>query len=471
MAVTPFNYLGRNPIAMCIVDNTNLCASGWGKEVSINLSDQLIFKITTKGFDLYIDSDEDALLQTLALNPTYTHAVMIASGTGLKLNENIFKAIERLCEREFSIAGHILDRKEEYYELHHQFYVVNLTDYKLMGRPEVGKEQDEAHTKLAPIRSADNIHDDYVPLWIKQGTEFQQYQKKKHGWHILTTALEYGKPIIDIGEEIRGVKKYFYYEHDHVFIKEMPELYYHMFFGANFVPACNSDTMLQQINFEGPIEQYISVGTGYNWIRNLELIGYTQDTSVIFTDVNPNCLAFMKAMMEDWDGIDYGSFYKQFMLSKMPNGPIEITDSYCDNAQQQWLNFKLLFDDWNAVWSRIKQLTYRYIPVNYTALYNLHFVDPNKVTLFNVSDLFNYSPFTFTTSLKYRIACENRLISQVKEKNPLIKLLFTSRASEGFNKDAVKFYGSAGEFELTDINSLKAPPWHQHDWASPRMLG
>lgn len=471
MAVTQFHYQGQRSIAMCIVDNTDIAATGWGREISVNLSDQLIFKISSKCYDIYIDSNEDALLQTLASKEEYTHAVMIASGTSLKLNENLFSAVEKLCKTEFAIAGHIIDRNDAYYELHHQFYIVNLKNYRQIGFPALGKASNELHTQIEPIRSIENVHDDYVPLWIKQGSIPKQYQKKMHGWQILSRALEHNMTVIDIGQNIRDVKKYFYYEHDHVFVKELPELYHHMFFGANFVPAWNSDAIPETINFQGPVEHYVTVGTGYNWIKNLETLGYTKDTVVTFTDVNPNCLAFMKAMMEDWDGNDYGTFYKDFIVPLLPVGPVQIPERYYSSAQLQWTDFKSKFNDWDTVWSKIKQLKYQYIAVNYTALYNLDFIDVTKHTFFNVSDLFNYTPFAFTASLKYRIACENRLIMQVKNKNPNITLMFTARAADGFRTNAIQFLGPAKDFELTDINSLKTPPWHIADWFSPRMLG
>jgi len=419
MAIMKFKVRNQSPIVICIVDNHHICQSGWAREVSVNLSDQMVYKFAGSKHDVFIDSDEDALLKEASLC-NYTHAVIIASGTSFKLNDKIFNAIEEKCNTDFALAGHILDRKESYYELHHQFYIVRLSDYRELNCPLVGKESDTPHTKIEPYRSTENVHDDYVPLWIKQGHTVKQYAKLMHGWNLITEFLNRDKVIVDIGTNIRDV-------------------------------------------------QYITTGIGVNWIKNLERFGFKEDTTVTFTDVNPNCLQFMKKMVTDWDGTDYGLLYKEFIEPLVPNGPIRTTDSYYNLAQEQWVSFKSQFSNWDTLWNNIKRLKYNFVLINFTASYNLDWIDCNKSTFMNVSDLFNYTPFVFNTSLKYRIACENRLIESVKEKDPNIHLLFSSRAASGFNGPS-HYYGKVSTFELTDINKLNAPPWHTNDWKSLRIL-
>jgi hypothetical protein len=461
-----FNNSNNGSIAICIVDNTNRCQSGWAKEISINLTDQLIYKFST--FDIYIDSNEDSLLKQVQHN--YTHAVMIASGTSLKLNDKIFNAIEDLCQQDFFIAGHILDRKSSYYELHHQFYIVNLKDYIDIGSPPIGFEEDVAHSQVEPIRSQENVHDDYVPLWIKQGSKTKEYVKKMHGWNILSTALINNKTIIDIGPRIRESKLYLYYEYDHVFLRELPTLYQNQFFAETFVPGWNSDHLLDSIDFNGPVEQYVTLGTGFNWIKNLTLVGYNKDTKVIFTDVNVNCLQFMENMITKWNGEDYTAFYRDFIKSKIPNGPLQLDEVYLDSVNTQWEKFKNSFEDWHSTWSSIRELNYQFIPINYTASYNLDWLESNKKTLMNFSDLFTYTPTAFLLSLKYRIACENKLFLKLKEKDPNITVMLTARVSDGFKNSASRYFGRIEDIDLTDINDLKRPPWHIYDWNTLREL-
>ena len=58
-----FNVVKQNPILFCIVDNLDLCLSGWAREININLTDFLIHRCIIKGYDVYIGKDQNALLK------------------------------------------------------------------------------------------------------------------------------------------------------------------------------------------------------------------------------------------------------------------------------------------------------------------------------------------------------------------------------------------------------------------------
>jgi len=463
-----FSVSKKKPIVFCIIDNTNNCQTNWAKEISINLTDQFIFKCHER-FDILIGESED-LLAKMAVYEEYKYAVFISTGTSLKMNDKLFESVEKLCSTDFSLAGHILDRKEYYYELHHQFYILNLYDYSDIDMPEMGYEQDEYHDQIEPIRSEENVHDDYVPLWIKTGKNKKTYVGKKHGWNLISKLLLKEKKIIDLGD-IRNYKKYLYYEHDHVFLKEVADLYYYQFFGSNFVPSHNSDSLLDNINCQGPIEQYITTGTGFNWINNLNILGTTNKTKVVITDVNPQCLQFMSLMISQWSGENYGEFYKSFINKNFPSGPIHIPEEYYIQSNILWEKFKSKFYDWDMTWNRIKNLQYGFILINYLGTYNLDWVDNTANTFYNVSDVFNYTPLSYTSSLKYRIAAENRLIYKLQEKNPEIFLSFSARAADGFCDKSTQVYKDrVCKFNLTDINILNKPKWHSKDWTSPIIL-
>ena len=472
-----FNAIHKKKVAWCIVDNLDSCQSGWAREVAINLTDYMIYKCITYGYDVYVSKDEDALLREVQVD--YSHAVVVSSGTSFKLSDRIFGAVDRLCEQDFFVAGHILDREKSYYnnayyELHHQFYVVNLDQYKELGSPDIGKEIPGSYTQIKPIRSEEFLHNDQqIPARIEPGVNFKEYDHRCHGWNILSTALYNDKKLIDLGSDVRDNKKYIYYEHDHVFLKESTNLYYNQFFCMGFITAWNSDHINTAIPFTGPVGQYITVGTGVNWIRNLEIVGFTESTKVVFTDNNIACLKFMKAMVTEWDGKDYASFYASKM-DILPNNTFFDMNAYIQATAKEWNAFVASFDDWNDTWSRIKQLTYDFVHIDYTATYNLDWITPNKNTLMNLSDLFNHVPYVATQSLKYRIACENRLLNKITQIDPNIVLMVTSRSANGFHPTQDRMMvGKVSEFDLTDINALRRPTWHDVDWVhtGSRLIG
>jgi hypothetical protein len=477
--VTKFNVQKKKSIVCCIVDNLDLYTSGWAKEISKNLSDFMIRGFNNNGFDIYIGKNEDDLLRSAA-EDNYSHAVMIASGTSFGLSDRIYNAIDNMCTQDFFIAGHILDRhdhsyyKNACYELHHQFYIVNLNEYRELDFPLIGNEEWVSYTQKDPIRSLECLYNnDEVPVWIKPGIEEKTFDVKLHGWNILNQGWLHNKVMIDLGSTIRNNKKYIYYEHDHVFTREVSYLYYNSFFCHNVFAPFNSDSLTNNFNFEGPIDQYVTVGIGLFWIKNLERIGFTDSTKVIFTDINFNCLRFMRKMVDEWDGVDYVSFYQDYAATQ-PNESWFNVHQHTDAWNTEWKNFQSLFDDWAGTWVKIKQLTYHYELIDYTSVYNFDWIDSGKKTLINLSDLFNHVPFVTTHPLKYRIGCENRLLDKLTKKDPNMLVLLTSRAAEGFFKHNITHeIKEVKNFELTDINELKTPPWHADEWrnAGSRPLG
>lgn len=464
--VTKFYNNKQNTTVWCVVDNRELYQSGWATEIAINFSDFMLQRLSKRNIDVYISKDENELLK-IAASEGYKHAVVVALGTSFKLSDRIFDAVEDLCKTDFFIAGHILDRGDWYYELHHQFYIVNLAEYKTLDCPLLDQGNwavESLHEQVIPERSNDtDYHDKQICSWIKQGVETKTYSRKMHGWNIISLALNNNKTIIDLGLAIRNNKQYFYYEHDHVFTKEISNMYYNQFFCIHFIAAWNSDYINKHIGFQGPVEQYVTVGTGYNWIRNLHIVGFNKDTKVVFTDNNLNVLKFMKSMVTEWDGQNYAEFYRS-KLDIIPNKTYIDIDEYVQSTSKQWQEFIELFEDWEELWNRIKELKFEFVLIDYAASCDLSWLEANKKTLMNLSDLYNHVPYVGTTPLKYRIGCENRLLTTIKEIDPAINIMTTSRAAVGFYNGSLNMIGRVDQFEIIDLNKLNAPPWHTESW-------
>ena len=272
---------------------------------------------------------------------------------------------------------------------------------------------------------------------------------------------------IDIGD-IRNAKTYLYYEYEHVFLKELSNIYHNQFFANNFFAAWNSDELRTSIPIMGPVQQYVTVGIGLNWVKNLVIMGYTEDTTVIFTDINCNCIMYMQKMIELWDGVNYIDFYKQ-NCHIIPNDK-SIPDSYYAQIDLDFKQFTNTFDNWTEVWDNIKKLNFKYILTNYMANYDFDWLETDRTTVVNLSDLFTHSPYVFLHSLKYRIHCENKLFNMLVAKDPNINLMLTSRASDGF-VDNNTMIGKVKDFNLTNIEDMKCPPWHTNDWTTMKQLG
>jgi len=468
--VMKFKTDKKKSIVCCVLDIIDNCKSVDARGVCINLTDYLIHRFDKHGYDIFISKDEDELLKASAY-AGYSYAVIISAGTSLGLSDRLFSALDNLCKEEFFIAGHILDRgghsyyKNACFELHQQFYIVNLEDYRNLNCPVVGNEEWVEYQQLAPVRSDECLYgDEEIPVWMHKGTELKTYSVKLHGWNILNIGLEHDKILLTLPEQIRASKKYLYYEYDHVFLKEVAQIKQNHFFGMNFFAGWNSDSLKDDIPFEGPVEQYITVGIGFNWVKNLQMIEFTDNTKIVFTDINYNCLMFMKTMVEEWDGKNYADFYWEHK-PMLPNNPPYISDRYKEQIAEKWEEFLTTIDDWDALWNKVKSLSYDYVLIDYTAAFTFDWLETGRKTLLNLSDLYNHSPFIASTSLKYRITCENSLFQKLRNRDPNVTVMLTSRAADGFWKIQNKqTFDKVSNFVYTDIKELKAPAWHIDDW-------
>lgn len=349
MNVIEFNPKWRTNIAFCLVDNTRSYTSGI-RELIKNQTDGVLSNVYNKGYPVYQWIDEDALVKHVA-GLGYTHAVVVSTGTEFTNGSKFFEAIEELVEIDFLVAGHILDRKDAYYELHHQCYVVNLFHYNMLGQPTIGKQElGSTHIQVSPYRTTNNYHDDYTPRAVVAGTEVKDYSHKCHGWNILRTAFDNNIPVVVFNDSIRDNKIHFYPESPKDFYKQLSWAYHRLTYCQNtFVHTSNTETISL------PVKQYKQIVTPASgvWFTDYLAPGAT----VIMYDYNQSSLDYWK------------KYYPEFKFV------------LCD-----------LLGEGNLV----------------------DYIDTTvSDTLINLSNIFNYEGTVFFYSLEYRKYKEQELIDNI----------------------------------------------------------
>ncbi len=121
-----------------MVDNTRYYQPDI-KTLIKNQADSVLANVYNKGYKVLQWTDEDLLLNAAA-NTDSKYALVFSTGTEFINGSEFFNRIESIVEHDFFIAGHVLDRGDAYYELHHQCYLVNLEYYRKLGRPSVGQK-------------------------------------------------------------------------------------------------------------------------------------------------------------------------------------------------------------------------------------------------------------------------------------------------------------------------------------------
>lgn len=145
------------------------------------------------------------------------HILFMAAGCRITEDNVITDIIKEIDNNpNYLCAAHILDwtNKDRWYELHHQFVMINISVWNDIGRPKFGEWTD--HKKELPVieRSVENFHDDYTPLWIKDSGERRVQRYSHPGWNFIDQGLRCGCDIINWNELIRSKRTFYYPETD-----------------------------------------------------------------------------------------------------------------------------------------------------------------------------------------------------------------------------------------------------------------
>ena len=406
MNVIKFNPRYESKIAFCCVDTIHTYTSQWTREIMKNISDYNISNISDKGYTVFVSQYEDKMLSDVS-DLGFTHAVVYSTGTEFINGEECFTAFKSLCEKDFFLAGHILDRKDAYYELHSQCYVVNLTRYNEFRKPTVGKQQlGKSHKQVEPLRSTDNIHDDYTPTWIRSGNTVKDYMHQAHGWNILKTAFDNKVEVLVFDSSIRDNKKHYYPESPEDFKQHSQWLYYRQTVCQNnFIHTTSNE--------------------------------YPPDLKEKFTQV------FSPAS---------GSWWKDYLAE----GPVDVVlYDYNQRALDYWKEHAPAFDN----------VTYQFVLLDLLSIevdVSLY-LKKNKKTLINLSNIFCYEGTSAFAPLTHRLYMENHLIKNIQMHFPDCYLYFCGRTATGFID--LKYLGLAKDFETYELFQLTVPSWHQAgDW-------
>jgi hypothetical protein len=459
----------QDHIVFCILDNTHTYSNAWHRELIKNITDFCLQNITIQGYTVLEGVDEDELLRTAA-KTSARHAVVLAAGTEFITHYVFFDLLNDLIKKQdFFILGHVLDRKDCYYELHQQCYVINLDHYKQLGQPEIGQQaMFSSHAEYCPDRSQENYHNDHTPKWVKSGTGVAVYQHKAHGWNILSRAFKHNLTVLVFDEAFRSAKKHYYPEWESSFLQEINYAYARSNFCAGLaVYPINSEQM--KFDVPGPLRQLIVPASGLGWIEHLVNIGYDHQTVVKFFDYSPPTLEYLRAVI-DWDGEDYPAFFREFMDHKygyLKNGSSII---YCgpQDIESEWTKFSSQFD-WPTLWADISsKVRFEFHLVNLLdATDSLDWIDcVDGISMINVSNIFNYIGTATFYSMKQRVHAERALFDRLKAKLPNIYVQVSRFAADGFVAQDHTIR-PASEFTLVNLSELNTPTWHtQGDWTS-----
>lgn len=231
------------------------------------------------------------------------YAVVIQEGIFFfdHIDNNFLKSvIENI--NDYVLIGHVLDKKERYYHLHQQQFILDVENWRSINKPSFNCQSGSV---INIERSQDNFHDDYTPTWIKQTQGSTSYNKLKFGGYVISELLKNDLKIRPFNTNERHVKKFVYYDTQEQ-VSHM--LSYERLHEKSFYYP--RTTRSSQKRFIQPSSHYISVANAVESLYKIKDV-YKDITSINFYDVSITALIFTEHFIKNFKG-DYKNFVKEF---------------------------------------------------------------------------------------------------------------------------------------------------------------
>jgi hypothetical protein len=274
---------------------------------------------------------------------------------------------------DYSLIGHILDKKDEYYEIHNQCFILNVEDWKSVGCPEYITSGEQICINVD--RSEDNFHDYHTPLAVTKGSGTKTYKKIKAGGLIISRLLEKNLKIRPWSEEERKHKFYLYND---LTLK----------FGSYLRIECSFDDTIFNCTNE-PIMQFNlpnikRIITPANGLQAIQILDKCPNAEVVeFRDISQPALNFTKKVLEEYHGKDY----EQLCFSS--GYPLQVNDAEAIKKSEK--------DFLEGLIEPFVEMEFRFLELNFRYF---------KESFFEIEDLINRingnTLYAFSNILSYR---------------------------------------------------------------------
>jgi hypothetical protein len=162
----------------------------------------------------------------------------------------------------------------------------------------------ETRTKHpAPIRSDQNLHDDYTPLWVKPSpTKEIEYTTTDFSQGLIARQLLNNQPIVNWNNAARDLK-FFLYDSP----LDLTKFQEYNNIAENQLWVFNNEPIVV-VNQS----KLVSPGSGLSWILNIVAPATTE---IQIVDISHVQIKFCQTVWDNWNGDKYGEFVWNFITS------------------------------------------------------------------------------------------------------------------------------------------------------------
>jgi hypothetical protein len=293
------------------------------------------------------------------------------SGTVFKNINEFLKQIDNYPHQ--GLIGHIIDplTENEYFSLHPQCFLLDLNKFS-----DDCFDNGEIDT-YDIIRSNDNIHHNYTPLWIRAGENKIKMNQTKFGQKLIAQQLNNKSIVSNWHQKLRDNKIYLYRAEIYDSWVALQQEY------INIAEQQLWITNNQDLSFNDTTH-LISPASGLFWIMSAVTRSIDKITLV---DISKPQIELARSLIDTWDGINYSEFVFNFVKHgklkhlqfDQPVTPLEQLqlqkkEHFCqrvDNIFQQQLKMHDLTDiEFQESWKKIKNIQINIINDNIVSQIN-----------------------------------------------------------------------------------------------------
>ena len=346
------------------------------KTIQDNLRDLTRFKLQGGG-DRLSCVETKTISQCLSelIDKGFLWAIVVAVGTNIRDRTLLTQTVEHAIAENSPLAGHLLDRGG-YFHIHPQWFALDLKVYDQIGRPSLEETPNRRTVESRKIiRSSDNAHDDYTPLWLRADDSYdtQTYTSDRgyFGLNLIAGLIAHGYTLVNIPDHIRKDKWYCYPVHHvrdiermiaepgYLPANEKTGIYWFGFtiykmlesLTKSYYPLNTEQLYLHPRLSNLRLDRYVGVCGGIKSVCIVGQANFTDDTKVVLFDISEPAIQWQKYLRSQWNG-DFKTF------------DLILSDFQRSNPEYQTAHFQQQTIDHNIQWmlqhSRIDQACFNH---------------------------------------------------------------------------------------------------------------
>lgn len=228
-----------------------------------------------------------------AKNNNYSSALFVKSGTIIYDWIKFCQLIDNYPHQ--GLIAHLIWHPGQSLYLDDQCWFMNVQDFD-------STDFDRQHVNHPlPIRSDQNLHDDYTPLWVKPNLEQStQYAVTNFGQGLIAQHLSKNRTLVNWNNSIRELKHFAYNN-----VLDLNNFQEYKNIAENQLWIFNNEPVIVVKK-----QKLVSPGSGLSWMLNI-IDPATDEIQIV--DISNIQIKFCSELWNTWTGNNYGEFVWQFI--------------------------------------------------------------------------------------------------------------------------------------------------------------